>query len=149
MRDRQLRAGDGIARRLLLGLAAASLALTFAACSGGGLPSGVPDDLGGVPSDEIIPTFPPDDLATGTAACIDEPTMANIDQLRAPGADVEALLAANEDALAEGLADLESADPKTMAWRDALLSALAADDMTAAAAQVAVLVAGDLTITPC
>jgi hypothetical protein len=36
-----------------------------------------------------------------------------------------------------------------MAWRDALLDALAADDMTAAAAQVAVLVAGDLTITPC
>lgn len=149
MRDEPLRSGGGVARRLLLGLAAASLALTFAACSGGSLSSGVPDDLGGVPSDEVIPTFPPDDLATGTAACLDAPTMAIIDQLRAPGADVPAVLAANEEALIEGLQDLESADPRTMAWRDALLAALAADDMTAAAAQVAVLVAGDLTITPC
>ena len=149
MPDQPLRSGGGVARRLLLRLAAASLALTFAACSGGSLSSGVPDDLGGVPSDEVIPTFPPDDLATGTAACLDAPTMAIIDQLRAPGADVPAVLAANEEALIEGLEDLESADPRTMAWRDALLDALAADDMTAAAAQVAVLVAGDLTITPC
>lgn len=139
----------GLARRLLLGLAATTLALGLAACGGGNLPSGIPDDLGGVPSDEIIPTFPPDDLATGTAACIDPPTMAIIDQLRAPGADVEALLAANEDALMAGLAELESADPRTTEWRDALLSALGSDDVAAAAAQVAVLVAGDLTITPC
>ena len=56
--------------------------------------------------------------------------MAIIDQLRAPGADVPALLAANKAALTTGLADLESADPAVTEWRDALLSALAAGDMT-------------------
>jgi hypothetical protein len=130
-------------------LATTVLALALAACSGGSLASSVPDDLGGLQSDGLIPTFPPDDLASGVAACIDPATMAIIDQLRAPNADVEAILAANEDALVAGLAELESADPRTTAWRDALLTALAADDMAGAAAQVAVLVAGDLTITPC
>ena len=52
-----------------------------------------------------------------------------IDQLRAPGADVPALLAANKDALITGLEDLESADPATMAWRDALVTALTNGDM--------------------
>jgi hypothetical protein len=140
-------------RRLLPAFAAGVLALALAACSAGGgggtVASGVPDDIGGQSSEEFIPTFPPDDLASGTAACIDAPTMAIIDQLRAPGADVPALLAANKDALISGLDDLESADERTTEWRDALLTALTANDMTAAAAQVAVLVAGDLTITPC
>jgi len=75
--------------------------------------------------------------------------MAIIDQLREPGADVRTILATNKDALIEGLADLESADRKTTDWRDALLTALSDGDMAGAAAQVAVLVAGDLTITPC
>lgn len=150
-------AGEATHRLLLVLLA--SLAVALAGCAGGGagVPSGavpddlggVPDDLGGTPSDDFIPTFPPDDLVSGTAACIDAPTMAIIDQLRAPDADVEAILIANGDALTDGLDDLESADPRTVEWRDALLSALAANDMTAAAAQVAVLVADDLTITPC
>ena len=140
-------------RRLLLTFAIPALVLALVACSGGGgggpVASSIPNDLGGTPSNEIIPTFPPDDLASGAASCIDEPTMAIIDQLRAPGADVPALLAANKDALIAGLGELESADPKTTDWRDALLSALTAGDMTAAAAQVAILVAGDVTITPC
>ncbi len=96
-----------------------------------------------------IPTFPPDDLASGTAACIDAPTMAIIDQLRAPGADVPALLVANEDALVTGLGDLESADPAVTEWRDALLTALTSDDMTAAAAQVALLASNEVALTPC
>jgi hypothetical protein len=146
--------GDaGAAHPVLRGLAAFAICLSLAACSGGGslassLPS-FPDDLGGTPSDDFIPTFPPDDLASGVAACIDPPTMAVIDQLRAPGADVEAILTANEDALVAGLGELESADPRTTEWRDALLTALTADDMARAAAQVAVLAAGNLTITPC
>ena len=141
----------GAGHRVLLALAIGALALALAACSTGGgtLASGVPDDLGGMPSGSFIPTFPPDDLASGALACIEPPTMAIIDQLRAPDADVPALLAQNKDALIAGLGDLESADPATTEWRDALLSALSAGDMTAAAAQVAVLVAGDLTITPC
>ena len=98
---------------------------------------------------ELIPTFPPDDLASGSAACIDAPTMAIIDELRATGADVPAILAANKDALLSGLGDLESADPATTAWRDAMVDALESGNADAAATQVAVLAAGDVTITPC
>lgn len=134
----------GLFRRALLGLAAGGLALSLAAC-GGSAASNLPDDLSSI----AIPTFPPDDMASGTAACVDAPTMAIIDQLRAPGADVPALLAANEAALESGLADLESADPAVTEWRDALLSALAADDMTAAAAQVALVAANQVALTPC
>ena len=93
--------------------------------------------------------MPPDDLASGTAACIDAPTMAIIDQLRAPGADVPSLLEANKDALTTGLADLDSSDPTVTEWRDKLLSALASNDMTTAAAQIAVLAANQVQLTPC
>lgn len=132
-------------RRALLGLAASGLALSLAACAGGTTSSNLPGDV----SSMEIPTFPPDDLVSGTAACIDAPTMAIIDRLRAPGADVPALLEANKDALEEGLADLESADPAVTDWRDAFLSALAANDVTAAAVQVAALAANEVQITPC
>jgi hypothetical protein len=126
--------------RSILTLVAAA-AFAFGACQAGA--SAVPT----IPV--AIPTFPPDDLASGTAACIDEPTMAIIDQLRATGADVPAILAANKDALLSGLGDLESADPATMAWKTALTGALESGDADAAAAQVAVLASGDITITPC
>ena len=132
-------------RRALLGLAAGGLALSMAACGPGTTASSLPGDLASME----IPTFPPDDMASGTAACIDAPTMAIIDQLRAPGADVPALLAANKAALETGLADLESADPAVNEWRDALLSALAGNDMTAAAAQIAALAANQVALTPC
>lgn len=134
----------GPIRRALLGFAATGLAFSLAACAGGMTSSTVPDL-----STMAIPTFPPDDLASGVAACIDAPTMAIIDQLRAPGADVPALLAANKDALVSGLGDLESSDPAVTEWRDALLSALTSDDMTAAVAQIAVLAAGTVQLTPC
>ena len=79
-------------RSILTMVAAAAFA--FGACQAG---------ASAVPTLPVaIPTFPPDDLASGTAACIDEPTMAIIDQLRATGADVPAILAANKDALLSG-----------------------------------------------
>ena len=123
------------------------LALAFAACGTGATATGLPgpQDL----ASEQIPTFPPDDMATGTASCIDAPTMAVIDQLRAPGADVPALLGQHKDALIAGLGDLESADPAVTEWRDALLTALSEGDMTAAAAQIAALAAGSVQLTPC
>ena len=133
-----------LVRRALLGLAASGLALSLAACAGGTTASSVPD----LPS-MAIPTFPPDDMASGTGACIDAPTMAIIDQLRAPGADVPALLAANKDALVTGLGDLESADPAVAEWRDALLSALTSDDLTAAATQIALVASNQVVLTPC
>jgi hypothetical protein len=129
-------------RSILLGLAVAA-ALGLGACAGGTVPT-----IPAVPT-LGLPTFPPDDLASGTTACIDAPTMAIIDQLRATGADVPALLAANKDALILGLDRLESSDPGTISWRDALVAALASDDFDAAAAEVAKLASGEVTITPC
>lgn len=133
------------ARPLLLGLAATALAFTFAACSGGVTASDIPTEL---PSIEI-PTFPPDDMASGDAACIDPETMAIIDQLRAPDADVEAILTANRDALVDGLMAVETSDPTFEDWRDSLVGALEGGDLTAAAAQVSLLAAGAVTLTPC
>lgn len=144
MSDHTIRRPAGLLRRALLGLAASGLALSMAACAGGTTASSIPDDLA-----SIIPTFPPDDMASGTGACVDAPTMAIIDQLRAPAADVPALLAANKDALVTGLGELDSADPAVVEWRDALLSALTSDDMTAAAAQVALLATNQVSLTPC
>ena len=126
-------------RRSLIGLAAAAV-LALAAC-GSGAASGAPT--------VNLPTFPPDDMASGTAACVDAPTMAIIDQLRATGADVPALLAANKDALVAGLQGLETSDSTTAAWRDDLVAALQSDDTDAAAAQIARLANDEVTITPC
>jgi len=131
-------------RSALLCLVGTALAVSVAACGPSATASSVPDL-----SSMAIPTFPPDDLASGTAACVDAPTMAIIDQLRAPGADVPGLLAANKAALTTGLGNLESSDPAVMDWRDALLSALASNDMTTAAAQIAVLAANEVELTPC
>jgi hypothetical protein len=128
----------------LFGLAVAA-ALALAACTGG---TAIPTV--GVPSGGIdIPTMPPDDFASGTAACIDAPTMAILDQLRATGADAPALLAANKDTLIAGLDDLESSDAATNEWRDALVTALEGDDFDAAALEIAKLSNDEVTITPC
>ncbi len=135
----------GLIRRVLLGLAGSGLALVLAACAGGGATPTLPGELGSME----VPTMPPDDFATGTSTCIDPATMAIIDQLRAPGADVPGLLAANKDALIAGLGELESSDPIVNEWRDALLTALTDEDMTAAATQVARLAANEVQLTPC
>jgi hypothetical protein len=128
-----------------LALAAALVAavLGLGACAGAPLPTVPPLPTAG------IPTMFPDDLASGTAACIDAPTMAIIDQLRATGADVPNLLAANKDALIAGLGGLESSDPTLMDWRDALLTALDTGDIDAAAAQVQRLANDEVQLTPC
>jgi hypothetical protein len=117
-------------------VAAAAFAMAVAACGGSTLPSAVPSIA--------IPTLPP-----GSSACLDAPTMAILDQLRATGADVPALLAANKDALIGGLNDLESTDPNVTAWRDALVGALQSGDMDAAAAEIAKLANDEVTIAPC
>ena len=134
----------GPARRFALGFVALGLAFSMAACGGAGSATTIPNL-----SSIAIPTFPPDDLASGIAACVDAPTMAIIDQLRAPGADVKALLTANKDKLTTGLAGLESSDSNVTEWRDKLLQALADNDMTTGAAQIAALVANQVQLTPC
>jgi hypothetical protein len=98
-----------------------------------------------------IPTQFPDDLASGTGACIDASTMAIIDLLRAQasGTDIRALLQQNKDALIAGLGELESSDPTTMDWRDALLTALDTGDIDGAATQIQRLVNDEVELTPC
>jgi len=121
--------------------ASAALVVAVAACGSAALPTTIPSI--------DIPTFPPDDIASGTAACVDAPTMAVLDELRAAGADVPSLLAANKDALITGLGDLESSDPNTTAWRDSLVGALRSGDFDAAADEIARLSNDEVTITPC
>ena len=124
--------------RSLAVAAAATLALAFVlvAC-GGTMPTSVPS--------VSIPTL----SADGTAACVDAPTMAVLDQLRATGADAPTLLEANDDVLIAGLGNLKSTDATVTAWRDALVEALEAGDFDAAADEIARLANGEVTIRSC
>lgn len=135
----------GPRRSTLLGLGLA-LAFGLGACSGGtALSSGaVPT----VPSSIVVgvPTMPTESDLPG---CIDAPTMAIVDQLRASGADVPALLTTNKDALIEGLGGLESDDPTTNSWRDALVTALSSDDTANALLLINRLRAGEIPIASC
>src|SRR4029077_6626013 len=83
------------------------------------------------------------------AACVDGATYAVIQELKAPNADVSTLLTANKDTLVTGLQKLQPADAATTTWRDALLAALQAGDMTTAATQVAMLANSQITLTSC
>ena len=124
-------------RKPLLSLLGASV-LAIAAC-GGTVPTSIPS--------LNIPTLPP--VASGMSACVDAPTMAVIDQIRAAGADVPTLLEANDEALIAGLSDLESTDATVTAWRDALVEALEAGDFDAAAEEIAKLANDEVTIATC
>ena len=99
-----------------------------------------------VPSN-LLPTTNPSGSAM--AACVDAATMAVIDQLKAPGADVPSILTANKDALIAGLNSLQPADAATTTWRDALVKALQDGDAAAAKTQVDALASGGITLTAC
>jgi hypothetical protein len=129
----QTRAGAGAA---LL----ASLALVVMACSGA-TSSNLPT-LPGV----NVPTLPPGGAGS---ACLDADTMAIIDQLKATGADVPTILAANKDKLIASLNQLQPTDSAVVAWRDALVAAIRSDNADAVAAQVKLLANGQVTIPPC
>jgi ABC-type phosphate/phosphonate transport system substrate-binding protein len=116
----------------------ATLALVLGACSGAGA-SNVPTVPAGVP------TLPP---GSGSA-CLDAATLAILDQLKATGADVPAILAANKDKLVAGLNAFQPTDPAVVTWRDALVTAIGSNDAVAVATQVAVLSSGQVTIPPC
>jgi hypothetical protein len=110
----------------------AALALALGACSGVTASS--------------VPTPPPGGAA---GACLDAPTMAILDQLKADGADVPTILAANKDALIAGLNQLQPTDSAVVAWRDALVAAIRSDNADIVAAQVALLANGQVTIPAC
>lgn len=128
------------ARAALIFLAFAALGL--GACSPGS--TGVPSI--GIPSG-VLPTTNPS--GSPVAACMDAATMAVIDQLKAPGADVATILTANKDVLVNGLNSLKPADPATTTWRDALVKAIQDGDTTAAKTQIDALVSGGVTLTAC
>ena len=131
IRSRIVRAAAGVAL-------ASALAASLGACAGVSSSS--------LPTVGNLPTVPPSGAA---GACLDAPTMAIIDQLKASGADVPGILAANKDALVTGLNKLQSSDPAVLAWRTALVTAIQAGKADDVAAQVAVLANGQVTIPPC
>jgi hypothetical protein len=127
----------------VVGVMLASLALA-AACSSVSSPA--------IPSN--LPTSLPSNLPSlGTSsagtACLDVNTMAILTQLQASGADVQAILAQNKDALISGLQSFQPTDPTTMTWRDDLVTALQSGDMAAAAAKVQELTTAGITLATC
>jgi hypothetical protein len=121
-------------------LAAASLGL--GACSGVSSSS-----LPSVTLPTSIPSLP----AGGSplTACVDASTFAILDQLKAPGADVQTILTTNKDALVTGLQSFQPADAATTTWRDALVAALQANDTATATTLVGQLASGTVTVTSC
>jgi hypothetical protein len=133
IRSTRTRAGIGLA---LL----AALTLGLGACSG---PTA--SNLPTLPSVEV-PTLPPGGAGS---ACLDQQTIAILDQLKATGADVPSLLAANKDKLIAGLNQLQPTDSAVVTWRDALVAAIRSDNADVVAAQVALLANGQVAIPPC
>ena len=126
--------------RAAAGLAlAAALAISLGACAGA-TASTIPTLPGN------LPTVPPSGAA---GACLDAPTLAIINQLKASGADVPTILAANKDALLSGLNKIQSSDPAVLAWRTALVAAVQSGKAADVAAQVALFANGQVTIPPC
>ena len=126
--------------RAAAGLALASaLAISLGACAGA-TASTIPTLPGN------LPTVPPSGAA---GACLDAPTLAIINQLKASGADVPTILAANKDALLSGLNKIQSSDPAVLAWRTALVAAIQSGKAADVAAQVALFANGQVTIPPC
>jgi hypothetical protein len=125
IRPARTRAGAGA-------IVLAALALTLGACSG--------------VSSSAVPTLPP---GGATSACVDAPTMAILDQLKADGADVPTLLAANKDKLIAGLNQFQPTDSAVVTWRDALVAAIRSGNADVVAAQVAILANGQVTIPAC
>jgi hypothetical protein len=133
IRSTRPRAGTGLA---LL----AAVAFGLGACSGT-----TASNLPTLPSVEV-PTLPPGGAGS---ACVDQQTMAILDQLKATGADVPSLLAANKDKLIAGLNQLQPTDSAVVTWRDALVAAIRSDNADAVATQVALLANGQVTLPPC
>jgi hypothetical protein len=147
---RTVRHRHGLGRAWLLAGVLAISAAGVGACSTAGqspLPSlAIPSVA--IPS-VSIPSLPIASGGSPLGACVDAATFAILQQLKAPGADVQGILTANKDALINGLKGFQPADPATASWRDALVAALTAGDMTAAATQVAMLTGSQISVTSC
>jgi hypothetical protein len=104
-----------------------------------------------------IPTVPPSLVPqvtieagmSGGTACVDAATLAVFDQLKASGADVQAILTANKDVLLAGVQSMQVTDPTTTTWKNDLVAALQTGDFAKAATLVAEVSSGGISITTC
>jgi hypothetical protein len=125
----------------IVGMAAIA-ALALAACGGAG---------------SSIPTVPPSLVPqvtigagmSGATACVDAATLAVFDQLKASGADVQAILTANKDVLLKGVQSMQVTDPTTTTWKNDLVAALQAGDVAKATTLIAQVSSGGIAISTC
>ena len=104
-----------------------------------------------------IPTVPPSLVPqvtigagmSGGTACVDAATLAVFDQLKAPGADVQAILTANKDVLLKGVQSMQVTDPTTTTWKTDLVAALQAGDTAKAVTLLSEVASGGISITTC
>jgi len=104
-----------------------------------------------------IPTVPPSLVPqvtigagmSGGTACVDAATLAVFDQLKAPGADVQAILTANKDVLLKGVQSMQVTDPTTTTWKTDLVAALQAGDSAKAVTLLSEVASGGISITTC
>src|SRR4029079_13871364 len=104
-----------------------------------------------------IPTVPPSLVPqvtigagmSGGTACVDAATLAVFDQLKAPGADVQAILTANKDVLLKGVQSMQVTDPTTTTWKTDLVAALQAGDSAMAVTLLSEVARGGISITTC
>ena len=104
-----------------------------------------------------IPTVPPSLIPevtveagmSGGTACVDAATLAVFDQLKAPGADVQAILTANKDVLVKGVQSMQVTDPTTTTWKNDLVAALQSGDFAKATTLIAQVSSGGISITTC
>ena len=86
---------------------------------------------------------------SGGTACVDAATLAVFDQLKASGADVQAILTANKDVLLAGIQAMRVTDPTTTTWKNDLVAALQAGDVAKATTLIAQVSSGGISITTC
>jgi hypothetical protein len=137
--------------------AVAALAL-FAACNpGGSTSSSLALPSLEIPSVEIPSVALPSGLGgslsvtgSGVSGCIDPATAALLSQVQSMGgSDIQTFLSQNKDAIATGLGTFQPSDPNLVIWRDNLIFALRAGDLTSAAAQIQMLTSGQVSIPSC
>jgi hypothetical protein len=93
--------------------------------------------------------LPSASVSNVTGGCLDPATFAILNQLQQQGADVPSLLTANRAALLSGLQGFHPQDGATATWRDDLVAALQANDLTKAATEVQMLTSAQVAVASC
>lgn len=129
-----------------LGIVTLAGAGLLAACNPGGQAASPP-----APSASELPALeaPTSSVISTTGACLDPATSGILNQLQAQGADTAMILANNKDALIRGLQAFQPQDAATATWRDQLVAALQAGDLTRAAVEVRVLGNAEVAVASC